>query len=69
MNFIFVCPREGKTFETDAFSLMDNRGIFTTSNGCRVLKATVVLDKPCPFCGERHQYRAEDLSCPFTRQY
>ena len=66
MKFIFTCPRSGEPFETDAFSLKDNRGITTAPDGQKVLKATVVLDTPCPFCGERHRYRAEDLACPFA---
>jgi hypothetical protein len=65
MNFIFTCPRKGATFETEAFSLTDNQGIATTPDGRKVLKATVVLDAPCPLCGEYHRYRAEDLACPF----
>lgn len=66
MNFLFTCPNNGKVFETDAFSITDHQGIVTTPDGRKILKATVVLTTPCPFCGERHRYRAEDLSCPFA---
>ena len=66
MNFIFNCTESGEMFETDDFSLTENRGVVTTSDGRKVLKAVVVLNTPCPFCGQKHLYRAEDLSCPFS---
>lgn len=65
MTFVFSCPHNGNTFECDDFSLVDNRGVVTAPDGRKVLKAWVVLKAACPFCGERHQYRAEDLACPF----
>lgn len=65
MNFIFSCTETGKTFETDNFSLTENKGVETTSEGRKVLKAVVVLNTPCPFCGKRHRFRAEELACPF----
>jgi len=66
MNFIFNCPKTGETFETDDFSLTENRGVVTSPDGHKVLKAVVVLNTPCPFCGRHHRYRAEDLACPFS---
>jgi hypothetical protein len=52
MNFLFTCPKNGKVFESSAFSLTDHQGIATTPNGRGVLKATVALTTPCPFSGE-----------------
>lgn len=66
MNFLFTCTETGKTFETGDFSLTENRGVETTPDGRKVLKAVVVLSAPCPICGQRHRYRAEDLPCPFS---
>ena len=65
MKCIFSCTQNGRTFETDDFSVTDNRSMVTESDGQKILKATVLLNTPCPFCGERHEYRAEDLACPF----
>lgn len=67
MKFIFNCPETGATFETDDFSLTENRGVVTTTGGRRVLMAVVVLNTPCPHCGRKHRYRAEELACPFGK--
>lgn len=64
MNFTFICPHGDGAFETDAFTILDNRGVVSDADGNKRLDAKVVLDHPCPFCGERHLYRAEELSCP-----
>ena len=65
MNFIFVCPSKTDTFETDRFTIIDNRGVRTGEQGQRYLDARVRVDIPCPFCGEHHIYRADELVCPF----
>lgn len=51
MKFIFVCPVENKIFESDNFSVVENRGVITDDAGNKTLDATVALDEPCPFCG------------------
>jgi hypothetical protein len=33
--------------------------------GNKFFDAKVALDKPCPFCEEKHVYHARELSCPF----
>ncbi len=66
MKFIFSCIETGKTFETNDFSLTENNGVARTPDGRKVLKATVVLNTPCPFCGLHHRYPAEELPCPFS---
>ena len=65
MNFIFTCPEQNKTFETDRFSIRDNKGVTTDAAGNKTLDAAVVLTRPCPFCGQLHVYRANELACPF----
>lgn len=65
MNFIFTCPNNGQVFETDAFSIIENRGVAQDPDGNRYLDAQVRLDGVCPYCGEMHTYRASELSCPF----
>jgi len=65
MKFIFVCPTANEPFHTDAFSIIENRGIKTDQTGAKHLDAKVRLDAACPFCGEKHIYRADELLCPF----
>lgn len=66
MKILFNCLETGDTFETDNFSLADNHGVAINIHGEKVLKATVVLNSPCPCCQGMHTYKAEDLACPFT---
>ena len=66
MEFLFVCPNRNKTFETAAFTIAENRGVVIDATGNKVLDAKVVLNGPCPFCGEKHVYPAGELSCPFN---
>jgi hypothetical protein len=68
MEFIFTCPNRNKTFETDDFSIVENRGVVTDAHGNKSLDANVVVNTPCPFCGETHFYHARELSCPFTEK-
>lgn len=65
MTFLFFCPELKQSFETDAFSITDNKGVKTTPSGQRYLDATIVLNIPCPYCGKQHTYAASELPCPF----
>ncbi|MDD2389849.1 MAG: hypothetical protein PHP23_08980 [Desulfobacterales bacterium] len=65
MKFIFVCPTQNKVFESADFSVLENRGVVTDKTGNKTLDAKVILDQPCPFCGKKHVYHANELSCPF----
>lgn len=65
MKFIFVCPTQNKVFESADFTVLENRGVITDKTGNKTLDAKVVLDHPCPFCGKKHVYHANELSCPF----
>jgi Zn finger protein HypA/HybF involved in hydrogenase expression len=65
MKFSFVCPHSHTVFETDAFTIVENRGVITDAEGNRRLDAKVALDHPCPLCGQRHLFRADELVCPF----
>ena len=66
MKFIFVCPHKNEVFESASFSVIENRGVTIDKHGNKILDAKVALDEPCPFCGEKHEYRASELSCPFS---
>jgi hypothetical protein len=66
VRFIFVCPHKNEVFESSDFKIMDNRGVTTDDAGNKTLDAKVALNKPCPFCGQKHVYHASELSCPFT---
>jgi len=67
MKLVFVCPTHKKVFRSADFTILDNKGIITGPAGEKTLDAKVVLNSPCPFCSEKHTYRATELSCPFDR--
>ena len=66
MKFIFVCPDKNEVFESASFSILENKGVTTDRNGNKILDAKVALDEPCPFRGQKHEYHAGELLCPFT---
>ncbi len=66
MQFLFVCPETGQSFETHDFRLIDHQGIKTDKAGHRYLDAKVELMSPCPFCGKKHVFHADELTCPFA---
>ena len=68
MEFVFVCPRTGDTFSSSDFRIEQYRGIKTDDGGNKTLDAAVVLTEPCPICGRKHVYRADELACPFENQ-
>jgi predicted RNA-binding Zn-ribbon protein involved in translation (DUF1610 family) len=65
MEFIFICPKRNMTFESADFKVTENKGVISDSSGNKTLDAKVELNDPCPFCGEKHVYRASELPCPF----
>lgn len=66
MTFIFFCPTVEKTFETDDFRIVENHGVVVDADGSRRLDARVRIGRPCPHCGAVHEYRADQLACPFS---
>lgn len=66
MELIFVCPQSGRSFCSADYEIEDFRGVIEDDAGRKSLAARVRLRHPCPFCGERHGYRAADLPCPFA---
>ena len=64
-NFIFVCRVKNQVFESADFKILENRGVITDEAGNKTLDAKVALNEPCPFCGQKHVYHADELSCPF----
>ena len=65
MKLIFVCPEADIDFTSDRFKVIQNKGVKTDAKGNKSLDAKVELDEPCPVCGKRHVYRANELACPF----
>jgi len=66
MKFVFICPVKHETFESMDFKVVENRGVFTDKTGGRYLDAKVELTLPCPHCGKRHVFHANELTCPFS---
>lgn len=69
MKFLFVCPLRQETFYSNDFQIIDNRGIAVDPDGNRYLNARIQLTAPCPFCGEHHEYHANELACPFSENH
>ena len=65
MDFVFVCPNRDTVFKSDNFRIIENNGVKTDDDGNKTLDAKVVLNEPCPFCGQHHVYQAQELLCPF----
>jgi len=66
MKLVFVCPEDHKTFETDDFEVIEDKGIKIGESGDKIWDAKVQLTLDCPFCGKRHVFCAGELPCPFT---
>lgn len=66
MQLIFVCPNQGKVFESADYEIDENRGVIMDAAGNKALDAKVALNDPCPYCGQKHVYHAGELSCPFA---
>jgi predicted RNA-binding Zn-ribbon protein involved in translation (DUF1610 family) len=65
MELIFVCPTQNGTFASTEYTIMENHGVSVDSSGNKSLDASIGLNGPCPFCGEKHIYKAAELACPF----
>ncbi|MBW2020792.1 MAG: hypothetical protein DRH17_03565 [Deltaproteobacteria bacterium] len=66
MKLVFVCPEKHQAFETDAYQIIEDKGIKIGKTGNKVWDAKVELTLACPFCGKRHIFRASELPCPFS---
>ena len=66
MKFVFICPETSKTFESNEFKIIEDKGIILDDLGNKVWDAKVELSSPCPFCGKIHIFRVNELPCPFT---
>jgi hypothetical protein len=66
MKLVFVCPENHKTFETDAFKVIEDKGIKIGETGEKIWDAKVELTSACPFCGKKHVINVSQLPCPFT---
>ena len=47
------------------FQIIENRGVLLDKAGNKYLDMTVQISSPCPFCGEKHIFHANELACPF----
>jgi hypothetical protein len=65
MTFSFFCPERHQTFETDAYRIIEEKGVTTDGSGNKIWDAKVELTGPCPFCGKAHCYAASEIACPF----
>lgn len=63
MKLFFKCPKEGAIFETQDYSLIENRGI-TSLQGRKTLQGKVAVHASCPHCGKLHSYSVEEVLCP-----
>jgi len=66
MKFIFFCPEKHRSFETDAYRIVEDKGVKTDGSGNKIWDAKIELTIACPFCGKGHAYAASELACPFT---
>ena len=64
--FVFLCPKINRSFNSEKFKLFENNGVKKDGNGQAYLDAKVKLTEVCPFCGDFHEYHANQLSCPFS---
>lgn len=67
MKLVFICLRQQATFFSEDFQITDNRGVAVDDDGNRYLNARIRLTVPCPYCGEFHEYPANELACPFSK--
>lgn len=65
MELVFTCPQTQQVFRTDDYRIVEDRGFTVDGAGRRRLLMKVAAGPPCPFCGGRHVYDAEELACPF----
>jgi len=65
MKFTFSCPEKHQSFETDAYRIIEDKGIKTDKSGNKLWDAKVELITGCPFCGTRHVFAASEVACPF----
>ena len=65
MKLIFNCLKTCEAFETAAYAIVNDHGVRTDPEGKRFFDAQVMLDGPCPYCGERHVYPVSHMGCPF----
>ena len=65
MKLTFTCPTSGRMFDTDAYRVVEDRGVVTDPAGGRTWNAAVALSRPCPHCGDHHRWSVSELACPF----
>jgi len=66
MKLVFTCPETEKSFYSDKYDIVENRGVTHDLQGNKILDARVKLSETCPACGRRHVYAVAELACPFS---
>jgi DNA-directed RNA polymerase subunit M/transcription elongation factor TFIIS len=66
MKLAFTCPDTQKSFHSDKYDIVENRGVTHDLQGNKILDARVRLSEKCPACGRRHVYAVAELACPFS---
>ena len=66
MELVFSCPLHRQVFQSDGYRIVENRGVAVDESGRKRLDMQVQLSVPCPFCGRRHIYAADELPCPLS---
>ena len=66
MELVFVCSLRNQVFKSSNFHLIKNKGVITDEHGNKTLDAKIILNEPCPLCGEIHTYHVSELTCPFN---
>lgn len=68
MELVFPCPQAGGIFRSADYEIVAFRGVVESGSGRRRLDARVRLRRPCPLCGDIHEYPAADLPCPLDAE-
>lgn len=65
MKLYFTCPVLEKVFGSEDYSLVE--GHLIVEDGEKRLKGDVLLNSPCPLCGQKHRFEVKDVICPLSR--
>lgn len=66
MQLYFTCPEKKEIFSSSHYSLLE--GYKVVEGEERMLHGMVQLDSPCPLCGQKHQYKVEEVMCSYERK-
>ena len=67
MKFIFTCPKDGRSFDSDDFKITEDHGVTVDEHNRKRWNAKVELLFPCPFCSRMHVFDVNELACSFGK--